>query len=59
MATRNSGALDAMVGARIRMLRVDRGMSQTALAARIGVPFQQVKNMNRVPGGSVPAGWRE
>jgi transcriptional regulator with XRE-family HTH domain len=43
MATRKSGALDAMVGARIRMLRVDRGISQTALAARIGVTFQQVQ----------------
>ena len=43
MATRKSGALDAMVGARIRMLRVNRGMSQTALAERIGVTFQQVQ----------------
>lgn len=43
MATRKSGALDAMVGARIRMLRIDRGISQTALAARIGISFQQVQ----------------
>jgi transcriptional regulator with XRE-family HTH domain len=43
MATRKSGALDAMVGARIRMLRVNRGISQTALAVRIGVTFQQVQ----------------
>jgi transcriptional regulator with XRE-family HTH domain len=43
MATRKSGALDAMVGAKIRMLRVDRGISETALATRIGVTFQQVQ----------------
>jgi transcriptional regulator with XRE-family HTH domain len=43
MATRRSGALDVMVGARIRMLRVNRGISQTALAVRIGVTFQQVQ----------------
>ena len=43
MATRKSGPLDAMVGARIRMLRVNRGISQTVLAERIGVTFQQVQ----------------
>ena len=43
MATRKSGPLDAMVGARIRMLRVNRGISQTALAEQIGVTFQQVQ----------------
>src|SRR6267378_3184913 len=43
MATRKSGPLDAMVGARIRMLRVNRGISQTILAERIGVTFQQVQ----------------
>ena len=43
MATRKSGPLDAMVGARVRMLRVNRGISQTALAQRIGVTFQQVQ----------------
>jgi transcriptional regulator with XRE-family HTH domain len=52
MAVRKSGPLDAMVGARIRMFRVDCGMSQTALAERIGVSFQQLqkyeKGANRV-----------
>jgi transcriptional regulator with XRE-family HTH domain len=52
MAVRKSGPLDAMVGARIRMFRINRGMSQTALAERIGVSFQQVqkyeKGSNRV-----------
>jgi transcriptional regulator with XRE-family HTH domain len=47
MATRKSGPLDAMVGARIRMFRVDRGMSQTVLAERIGVTFQQVQKYER------------
>nr|WP_256474482.1 helix-turn-helix transcriptional regulator [Bradyrhizobium sp. 200] len=36
-----------MVGARIRMLRVNRGMSQTMLAERIGVSFQQVQKYER------------
>ena len=43
MAMRKSGPLDAMVGAKIRMLRVNRGISQTALAESIGVTFQQVQ----------------
>ena len=47
MATRKSGPLDAMVGARIRMLRVNRGISQTTLAERIGVTFQQVQKYER------------
>jgi transcriptional regulator with XRE-family HTH domain len=47
MATRKSGPLDAMVGARIRMLRVNRGVSQTVLAERIGVTFQQVQKYER------------
>ena len=52
MAVRKSGPLDAMVGAKIRMFRINRGMSQTALAERVGVSFQQVqkyeKGANRV-----------
>jgi transcriptional regulator with XRE-family HTH domain len=47
MAIRKSGPLDAMVGARIRMFRINRGMSQTALAERIGVTFQQVQNYEK------------
>jgi transcriptional regulator with XRE-family HTH domain len=47
MATRKSGPLDAMVGAKIRMLRINRGMSQTGLAERIGVTFQQVQKYER------------
>jgi transcriptional regulator with XRE-family HTH domain len=47
MATRKSGPLDAMVGARISMLRVDRSMSQAMLAERIGVTFQQMQKYER------------
>ena len=47
MATRKSGPLDVMVGARIRVLRVNRGMSQSVLAERIGVTFQQVQKYER------------
>ena len=42
MANRKSGPLDAMVGARIRMFRVNRGMSQTVLAENyVGLPFEE------------------
>ena len=47
MATRKSGPLDVMVGTRIRMLRANRGMSQTMLAERIGATFQQVQEYER------------
>ena len=47
MATRKSGPLDAMVGARIGVLRVNRGMSQTMFAERIGATFQQVQEYER------------
>ena len=47
MSTRKSGPLDAMVGDRIRMFRVNRGMSQTMLAARIGVTFEQMQKYER------------
>ena len=47
MGMRKSGPLDAMVGARIHMLRIGRGMSQTRLAEQIGVTFQQVQKYER------------
>jgi len=47
MATRKSGPLDAMVGVRIRMFRINRGMSQTMLAERIGITFQQLQKYER------------
>lgn len=52
MTARKSSPLDEMVGARIRLFRTDRGMSQSLLADKIGVSFQQVqkyeKGVNRV-----------
>lgn len=52
MPGRKPDLLDAMVGARIRVLRVSRELSQSDLADEIGVTFQQVqkyeKGANRV-----------
>jgi transcriptional regulator with XRE-family HTH domain len=52
MSTRMPDPLDAMVGAKIRIFRVHRRISQTDLAEQIGVTFQQVqkyeKGTNRV-----------
>jgi transcriptional regulator with XRE-family HTH domain len=52
MPGRKPDPLDAMVGARIRALRVTRGLSQTDLADKLGVTFQQVqkyeKGANRI-----------
>jgi hypothetical protein len=58
MATTKSGPLDAMVGARIKMFRLDRGMSQTMLAGRIGATFQQVQQIRAWgrPGWRQPLG---
>jgi transcriptional regulator with XRE-family HTH domain len=47
MATRKSAPLDVMVGARISLLRANRGMSQATLAERIGVTFQQLQKYER------------
>jgi len=47
MATRKSGPLDVLVGARIRTFRVNRSMSQTVLAARAGVSYQQLQKFER------------
>ena len=38
-----SSKIDALVGARVRLLRERRKMSQTALGESIGVSFQQVQ----------------
>jgi transcriptional regulator with XRE-family HTH domain len=52
MLARTPDSLDVLVGARIRILRRHRGMSQGDLAGKIGVTFQQVqkyeKGANRV-----------
>jgi transcriptional regulator with XRE-family HTH domain len=52
MLARTPDPLDIMVGTRIRIFRTHRGMSQSDLAERIGVAFQQVqkyeKGTNRI-----------
>ena len=52
ISTRMPDPLDAMVGAKIRIFRIHRKISQTDLAEQIGVTFQQVqkyeKGANRV-----------
>lgn len=35
--------LDAVLGARVRVLRKERGLSQSALAEKLGITFQQVQ----------------
>jgi transcriptional regulator with XRE-family HTH domain len=49
---RTPDPLDAMVGAKIRVFRIHRKLSQTDLAEQIGVTFQQVqkyeKGANRI-----------
>jgi transcriptional regulator with XRE-family HTH domain len=35
--------VDVHVGARLKMLRVQRGMSQTAVAESVGLTFQQIQ----------------
>jgi transcriptional regulator with XRE-family HTH domain len=55
MLARRPDPLDVIVGAKIRIFRNSRGLSQTELAERIGVAFQQVqkyeKGTNRVGAG--------
>jgi len=55
MVSRTPDPLDVMVGAKIRIFRIYRGMSQSYLAGRIGVAFQQVqkyeKGINRAGAG--------
>jgi transcriptional regulator with XRE-family HTH domain len=52
MLARTPDPLDMMVGANIRVFRIHRGLSQSDLAAKVGVAFQQVqkyeKGINRV-----------
>jgi transcriptional regulator with XRE-family HTH domain len=55
MRDRRRDAVDALVGQNIRILRQDRRMSQTELARKIDVTFQQVQKYengtNRVGSG--------
>lgn len=47
MLARTPDPLDVMVGARIRIFRRQRGMSQGDLAGKIGVAFQQVQKYEK------------
>ncbi|MCW5719214.1 MAG: helix-turn-helix transcriptional regulator, partial [Bauldia sp.] len=51
-ATKKVTPLDAIVGERVRQQRVSLGLSQGALAEKLGVAFQQVqkyeKGTNRI-----------
>jgi transcriptional regulator with XRE-family HTH domain len=55
MGERRRDAVDLLVGRNIRILRQDRGMSQTELGRKIDVTFQQVQKYengtNRVGSG--------
>jgi transcriptional regulator with XRE-family HTH domain len=41
--TKNIRPVDRSVGRRVRMVRVSRGLSQSALASQLGVTFQQLQ----------------
>jgi len=41
--TEKAQPVDTLVGRRVRMLRVSRGLSQTYLGQKLGVTFQQVQ----------------
>src|SRR6266404_3135054 len=47
MLAKTPDPLDVMVGAKIRIFRTHRGMSQSDLAGKIGVAFQQVQKYER------------
>jgi transcriptional regulator with XRE-family HTH domain len=55
MSVKRPDPVDVEVGHRIRLERLARGLSQTALANQLGVTFQQVqkyeKGVNRVGAG--------
>src|SRR5256885_641235 len=55
MSVKRPDPVDIEVGHRIRIERLSRGLSQTALANQLGVTFQQVqkyeKGVNRVGAG--------
>ncbi len=55
MSVKRPDPVDVEVGHRIRIERLARGLSQTALAKQLGVTFQQVqkyeKGVNRVGAG--------
>lgn len=54
---RSTGKIDTHIGNRIRMRRIEQGISQMTLAAAVGVSFQQIqkyeKGANRVSPGAL------
>lgn len=54
---RGSGEIDAEIGQRLRLLRVERGLSQDWVAQHLGVSFQQVqkyeRGVNRISAGRI------
>jgi transcriptional regulator with XRE-family HTH domain len=44
---RSTGDLDAEIGQRIRLLRVERGLSQEGVGQHLGVSFQQVQKYEK------------
>jgi transcriptional regulator with XRE-family HTH domain len=56
---RAASEIDRQIGARIRMQRLELGMSQDTLAGVIGVSFQQVqkyeRGLNRIAAGTLVA----
>lgn len=54
MTKKSPDAVDVQIGANVNRIRRMRGMSQEALAGRLGITFQQIqkyeKGMNRVSG---------
>ncbi len=53
--TKRSDPIDALVGNNVRILRLEKKLSQSDLAGRLGVTFQQVqkyeKGINRIGSG--------
>jgi transcriptional regulator with XRE-family HTH domain len=47
MSHRSATSIDAHVGARIRMRRVERNLSQAELGDAVGVSFQQIQKYER------------
>ena len=44
---RHSGDVDRRVGARLRMIRIERGLSQTTLGKAMGLTFQQIQKYEK------------
>jgi transcriptional regulator with XRE-family HTH domain len=47
MTTRSARPVDVLVGQNIRICRMQRGLSQTELAERVGLTFQQIQKYEK------------